>query len=122
MSNSRTMPRARVASAFRALAHPKRLLLFQRLARLCADGACCCTDEQVSACIDPLARRLRLAKSTVSHHLKELSAAGLIRVRRKGKFNEFELDGRVVAALASFLGTCCPAEAAPAEEAGGSAE
>ncbi len=101
---------ARVALMFRALANPKRLALFQKLAGACGPGACCCTDQELSLSVDELARRLGLATSTISHHLKELRAAGLIRMTRRGRFNEFQLAPGVLDALADFLGCCADGE------------
>jgi len=108
---------ARVALMFRALANPKRLALFQQLAQACG-SACCCTHEELSLCVDELARGLGLATSTVSHHLKELRAAGLIRMTRRGKFNEFQLEPGVLDALAAFFG-CCTAPPPRAGNKGG---
>ncbi len=106
MSKYRTISVPRVALMFRALSNPKRLALFQKLAGACGPGACCCTDQELSLGVDELARQLGLATSTISHHLKELRAAGLIRMARRGKFNEFQLDPGVLDALAGFLGCC----------------
>jgi ArsR family transcriptional regulator len=57
---------ARLASTFKALAHPARLALLQVLAE---DGTCVC---------GTLVDRVPLAQSTVSQHLKVLKEAGLI--------------------------------------------
>ena len=56
----------RLAELLRALAHPARLAIVQRLA---AEGCCICRD---------FTDELDLAQPTVSRHLRELHAAGLI--------------------------------------------
>jgi len=69
----------------------------------CCVGGVCCTSENLALCIDKLAEELGLAKSTVSHHLKELREAGLIAVERSGKFNDFRIEGGALSALAVFI-------------------
>ena len=88
---------------FGALSNPKRLKLLQRLVEGCCSGTACCTAEDLSLCIDQLADELGLAKSTVSHHVKELREAGLIGVERRGKFNDFRIEGGALSALAASI-------------------
>lgn len=59
-------PDVDLAQLLKALGHPARLAMVEALA---ADGGCCCAD---------IVRRLPLAQSTVSEHLKILRDAGLI--------------------------------------------
>jgi DNA-binding transcriptional ArsR family regulator len=106
MSQRRTDTHARLATAFKALSHPKRLAIFHKLVESCGT-ACCCTEEDLSASIEALAKALGLAESTVSHHLKELRGAGLISIVRRGRFNEFRVDAASIAAMASFFSGCC---------------
>ncbi len=103
MSNCRTIDFGRLARVFGALSNPKRLKLLQRLVESCCVGGVCCTSENLALCIDKLAEELGLAKSTVSHHLKELREAGLIAVERSGKFNDFRIEGGALSALAVFI-------------------
>ncbi|MFI5394584.1 MAG: ArsR/SmtB family transcription factor [Candidatus Binatia bacterium] len=70
-----------VSRAFRALANPNRLAIFERIH---ADGLCCRPDRKGNTvCV--IAEDFQLALSTVSHHLKELRAAGLITCQRHGQ-------------------------------------
>jgi ArsR family transcriptional regulator len=58
----------------KVLADPRR---FQILQRIATEGELACNDLRCSMPITP---------ATLSHHLKELSDAGLITVRRSSKF------------------------------------
>lgn len=106
MSNYRTIDSDQLAGVFRALANPKRLELFRRLLALCGPDGCCCTRDELALTVDRLGLDLDLAKSTVSHHMKELRTAGLIRVTRNGKFNDVGFDASLLESLAGFFGGC----------------
>ena len=70
-----------LAKALRALANPNRLAIFERIHE---DGLCCRTDHKGNT-VCAIAEDFQLALSTVSHHLKELRAAGLITCERRGQ-------------------------------------
>jgi ArsR family transcriptional regulator len=70
-----------LSRAFRALANPNRLAIFERLH---ADGLCCRVDGTGNT-VCAIAEDFQLALSTVSHHLKELRLAGLITCERHGQ-------------------------------------
>ena len=78
-------------AALRALAEPVRLQLVDELAR---EDACACE----------LRERLGLSAPLLSHHLKVLREAGLVRTRKAGRRLEVELDRAALAALAGSLG------------------
>ena len=107
MSNYRTIDSDQLAGVFRALANPKRLELFRRLLEICAPDGCCCTKDELALTVHRLGRDLGLAKSTVSHHMKELRTAGLIEVVRNGKFNDLSFDAKLLASLNEFFEGCC---------------
>lgn len=71
--------------AFKALANPHRLQIFNILSSCCEPGTSCSTEEALNCCVGDLAPQLDIAPSTLSHHLKELNHAGLIDMRREGK-------------------------------------
>jgi len=75
------------ARAFKALSHPHRLAIFMRLARCCEQHSC---DAEACArlCVGELGKGLGIGAPTVSHHLKELSRAGLIFTCRCGQNTE----------------------------------
>ncbi len=69
------LTRARQTAIFKALADPHRFELLQQIAKAgCPLG-----------CAQALAA-LPISAATLSHHVKELETAGLIDIRREGKF------------------------------------
>jgi DNA-binding transcriptional ArsR family regulator len=69
---------------FRALSHPHRLAIFLRLAKCCEHRGCDARDC-ARLCVGELGRGLGIGAPTVSHHLKELTRAGLIRTSKRGQ-------------------------------------
>lgn len=59
----------------KALADPKRFQILQNIAEASEAPTCSCVRDWTG-----------LAPATISHHLKELDAAGLIQVKRSGKY------------------------------------
>ncbi len=74
-----------MAEAFKALSNPHRLEIFLTLAACCAPGSSRETPAVLQKCVGELGEGLGIAPSTVSHHIKELRQAGLIRVERRGQ-------------------------------------
>jgi arsenite methyltransferase len=101
MSNYRT---EELAARFRALANPHRLAVFRRLATCCPPGTACSVDEATRVCVGDLGAELDIAPSTVSHHLKELVQAGLVRRERRGRTIECWVEPQVLDELAAFFG------------------
>jgi ArsR family transcriptional regulator len=76
----------------RALADPRRYEILKKLsAQACPTP---CTD--VRDCIN-------VSPATVSHHMKELEAAGLVRSEKAGKFVNYFPETRVLRAYLSRL-------------------
>ena len=67
----------------RALADPRRMEILERIA----------SQKEVACAL--LAEHAKVSQPTISHHLKELSTAGLIQPRREAKFCFFRLDRKV---------------------------
>ena len=103
MSNNGAAGIPRMVGYFKALSNPHRLRIFLRLFAQCPPGGTCCADPTLLSCVGDLGRRLAIAPSTVSHHLKELRQAGLIRMDRRGRRVACSLDPRVVEDLASLF-------------------
>src|ERR1700722_2391738 len=80
------------ALILKALADPRRFELLQQIAKAgCPLG-----------CSQALAA-LPIPAATLSHHIKELEMAGLIEVRREGKFAYLSLRPGVLGSLAAGL-------------------
>ena len=67
----------------KALADAQRLAILERIA----------ADQEV-ACAT-LCEQFPVSQATISHHVKELASAGLIKVRREAKFVFYKLQTRV---------------------------
>jgi protein-tyrosine-phosphatase/DNA-binding transcriptional ArsR family regulator len=81
------------APAFAALGHPGRLAVFRLLMRFAPQGARP-TD---------IAAALGFKANTLSHHLADLAAAGLIRVDRHGRSLHYAVDLDAAEALIGYL-------------------
>jgi ArsR family transcriptional regulator, arsenate/arsenite/antimonite-responsive transcriptional repressor len=90
---------AATAELFKALADPARVRAINILAT--ADGPVC-----VCNLVEPLG----LSQPTVSHHMRKLLEAGLIRREQRGKWAYFSLKPDAIeklAAVADVKGACC---------------
>jgi len=95
------LTRARRTAILKALADPRRFELLERIAKAgCPLG-----------CAQALAA-LPISAATLSHHIKELETAGIIDVRREGKFHFLTIRPGVLQAVASLVGSL---ESAPCE-------
>lgn len=101
MSNHRSADH--YATLFKALGNPHRVKIYLALASCCAPGTACSVEEAQSACVGELGAELGIAPSTLSHHMKELSRAGLIRMERRGQRVDCWVDPETVAEAARFF-------------------
>lgn len=108
MSNYQTDHIEAMAELFKALSNPQRLRMFAKLASACREGTCCegGGDETMRRCVGELGEDMGLAASTVSHHIKELRQAGLLKVERRGQRVECWLDLEMLGLVAGFLEEC----------------
>jgi len=91
------------AAQFKALSNPHRLALFERLMSCCSPSSVCNADEATRICVGDLGEGLSIVASTLSHHLKELNQAGLIKMERQGKTIQCWVEPRVLSELAGFF-------------------
>lgn len=103
MSNYRTLNSDELAESFKALSNPNRLQIFKRLLSCCAPGTVCSADTVSGFCVGELGEDLAVAPSTLSHHIKELQRAGLIKTQRRGKNIECYVDAEKVGVLKEFF-------------------
>lgn len=74
-----------------------------RLASCCSPGGACHTDTDLRECVGTIGKNLELAPSTISHHIKELHRAGLIRLKRRGQTIECWVDPETLDSLAELF-------------------
>lgn len=103
MSKYSTFIPDELANAFKALSNPNRLQIFQRLLSCCEVGSICSAETVNRFCVGELGEDLAVAPSTLSHHIKELQRAGLIKTQRKGKNVECFVDPEKVKTLNEFF-------------------
>ena len=82
-----------LARGFSALSDPVRLRVLSMLADSASGEVCVCDF------VDPLGK----SQPTISHHLKILSEAGLVRGDRRGKWVWYSLDRRRLAELRAAI-------------------
>jgi ArsR family transcriptional regulator len=91
-SKAARLTRARRTVLLKALADPRRFELLERIAKAsCPLG---CSEARSALAISP---------ATLSHHIKELETAGLIQVRRDGKFHFLSLRTGTLESLVAVL-------------------
>ena len=76
------MDTVQLAKILKALSHPNRLELFFEIARKSET----CFTSRGECFITDIIGTLNIGAPTISHHLKELTNAGLITTMRKGKY------------------------------------
>lgn len=84
---------AATAALFRAVADPARVKIVNLLARSGGEQVCACEFEPA----------LGLSQPTVSHHLKTLTAAGLLEREQRGRWAFFSLVPEALDRLASLI-------------------
>ncbi len=92
-----------LAEMFKALSNPNRLKIFMQLIGCCQPGTRCDLQSECCAFVGDLSRDLEIVPSTVSHHMKELRRAGLIKMRRQGQKVECWVDPEAIQHLVRFF-------------------
>lgn len=70
----------------KALADPRRFEIFQTITATSEDGMCC----------GKVCENMPVSQATVSHHLKELTEAGLLEPRSEGQFRFWSVKTEVI--------------------------
>ncbi len=115
-----------MATVFRALGDPSRLAIFELIRSCEPDEGETLADLENS--VSEIAGQFDLSLSTVSHHLKELRRAGLIRCERRGQRIHCSIDPEVVAEVGRYLdgpqsgGRPAPADVRKADQAAAAAK
>lgn len=107
MSNSQNKNIEKFAEMFKALSNPNRLKLFMRLVSCCQPGTVTSIradkESEGCACVGDLGKDLNIVASTISHHMKELRQAGLVKMERRGQRIECWIDPETIANLQRFF-------------------
>jgi ArsR family transcriptional regulator len=90
-----------LTEVFRALSDPTRLAIYELVRTLSpAEGH---TARELESSVSELAKQFDVSLSTVSHHLKELRRAGLIRCERRGQYVYCSAETQVLSELEAFI-------------------
>ena len=92
----------KLAAIFKALSDPNRLAILQMLRDECG-GECRFEAGDGGKTVSEIAGCCDVGLSTVSHHLKELRQAGLIRCEKRGQWILCSPDPNALAAVKEFL-------------------
>ena len=101
------MKQLNITKIFKALSNEQRLRLFEmiydcQVGKRADKNAPSCT-QGVDKAFTKACDHLSVARSTVSHHMKELENAGLISLTRKGQSFTCEINMDAVKAIKQFL-------------------
>jgi ArsR family transcriptional regulator len=103
MSNNKNDNVEKFSDIFKALSNPNRLKIFLRLVSCCVPGTVWSFEAHESTCVGDVAKDLDIVPSTVSHHIRELRQAGLIKMKRSGQKIECWVDPEALKNLEGFF-------------------
>jgi ArsR family transcriptional regulator, arsenate/arsenite/antimonite-responsive transcriptional repressor len=93
-----------LAKVFKALSNEQRLTIFKMIYKMgkekSADNSCC---DPIQKAFTIASDCLKISRSTVSHHFKELQNAGLITCTRQGKCFDCKINLEVLDKIKNFL-------------------
>ena len=92
-----------LAKIFRALGDPSRLAIFELVRECCGESDTGQSPTDIRQSVSEIAKQFDLSLSTVSHHLKELRTAGLIRCERQGQHIFCSVDPEALKIVDGFL-------------------
>jgi ArsR family transcriptional regulator len=100
------MKQLNMPTIFKALANEQRLKLFQLIYEWCQELEACSIDsccDGIEKAFTHACEQLKISRSTVSHHFKELQNAGLIICTRKGQSFSCKVNQEAIKAVQKFL-------------------
>jgi ArsR family transcriptional regulator len=103
MSKYRNIDAPRLSDIFKALSNPNRLRIFLRLVSCCPTSPSFCKSSNLNACVGELGRNLDIVPSTLSHHIRQLQHAGLIKTKRAGQNIECSIEPDALNELAAVF-------------------
>lgn len=103
MSKYQNIDVAQLAAAFKALAHPNRLKIYLQLLDCCTPATACAVNEIQKCCAGDLGSGLGVAPSTLSHHIKELTQAGLLQMSRRGQHIDYWVNPEALEIMRRFF-------------------
>lgn len=88
-----------VLALAQVLSDPVRIRILEILFE--GQSCCCISDAQTpnGVCVCEIMQSLGLIQSKVSYHLAKLKASGLVREKRRGKWNYYSIDRQRVSEL-----------------------
>ncbi|MDH3511364.1 MAG: metalloregulator ArsR/SmtB family transcription factor [Gammaproteobacteria bacterium] len=75
----------KLTAIFKALSDPNRLAILELIRKRCGPE-CKVSAEEAGNTVSEIAAQFDLSLSTVSHHVRELKNAGLIRCQKRGQW------------------------------------
>lgn len=100
--DSTKAPTTDLARVFKALGDPTRLAIFE-LIREAVDPDEGHSSKELQNSISQIAAQFELSLSTVSHHIKELRGAGLVRCERRGQSIYCSIESDVLDRVGGYL-------------------
>ena len=114
---STTMKLSNYARIFKALSNEQRLKIFMMIYDNCcapegtklgselrfANDSCCSVKGGIEKAFTKICDCMKLSRSTISHHFKELQNAGLITCEREGQTYRCRINEETVNAVKGFL-------------------
>ncbi len=100
------------AKIFKALSNEQRLNIFMMIYKNCCglegtipldSKSCCGVKGSVERAFSKVCDCMKLSRSTISHHFKELQHAGLITCEREGQTFRCSVNEETIKAIRKFL-------------------
>ncbi len=85
------MDNEKLAAAFKALGDPTRLRIYQAIK----------AQDDICACM--ILEEMDITQPTLSHHVKQLCAAGLVNCRKDGRWMHYSVDDETASFLSDWI-------------------